>query len=146
MAVLRERLGPDASIRGIPWGESLHLEGVRVSFHPAGHILGSAQVRVENRGEVWVVAGDYKTESDPTCEPFELVTCNTFVTESTFGLPIYHWRPQRDFEGIQKSSRHKSGIAVRFPRISRWRQDKKPADADSLDALQRLAGEADDRK
>src|ERR1051326_4169462 len=94
--VLRERVGPDASIQGVEWGERLDLNGVRVSFHPAGHILGSAQVRVEAGGEGWVVAGDYKTEPDPTCEPFELGPCETFVTESTFGLPIYKWRPQRE--------------------------------------------------
>jgi len=69
---------------------------VRVSLHPAGHILGSAQVRVEHRGEVWVVTGDYKTERDPTCAPFEPLRCHTLVTESTFGLPIYRWRPQAE--------------------------------------------------
>jgi putative mRNA 3-end processing factor len=95
-AVVRERVGPDAAVEGVPWGEAIDLNGVRVSFHPAGHILGSAQVRVEYRGEVWVVAGDYKIEPDPTCDPFELVNCHVFVTESTFGLPIYKWRPQAD--------------------------------------------------
>ena len=70
------------------------MNGVRVSLHPAGHILGSAQVRVEYRGEVWVVSGDYKTDPDPTCTPFELVRCDTFITESTFGLPIYRWTPE----------------------------------------------------
>ena len=63
---------------------------------PAGHILGSAQVRVEHRGEVWVVSGDYKTEPDPTCTPFEPVRCHTFITESTFGLPIYRWTPDSE--------------------------------------------------
>ena len=62
-----------------------------VSLHPAGHILGSAQVRVEYRGEVWVVSGDYKLAPDPTCAPFEPLRCHTFITESTFGLPIYRW-------------------------------------------------------
>ncbi len=92
--VSRARLGEAASIEAIPYGEAVHLDGVRVSLHPAGHILGSAQVRVEHGGEVWVVTGDYKTEPDATCAPFELVRCNTFVTESTFGLPIYRWDPQ----------------------------------------------------
>lgn len=92
--VLRTRLGPDARIRTVPYGEPVEVDGVRVSFHPAGHILGSAQVRVEHHGEVWVVSGDYKTEPDPTCTAFEAVRCHTFVTESTFGLPIYRWRPQ----------------------------------------------------
>jgi putative mRNA 3-end processing factor len=69
----------------------VHLDRVRVSFHPAGHIIGSAQIRVEHAGEVWVVSGDYKTQPDRTCAPFEVVRCHTFVTESTFGLPIYRW-------------------------------------------------------
>jgi putative mRNA 3-end processing factor len=94
--VLRTRLGNDARIRTIPFGEVIEVNGVRVSLHPAGHILGSAQVRVEHRGEVWVVSGDYKTEPDPTCTPFEPVRCHTFITESTFGLPIYRWAPQAE--------------------------------------------------
>lgn len=94
--VLRTRLGPAARIETVDYGKHVDLNGVRVSLHPAGHILGSAQVRVEYRGEVWVVSGDYKTEPDPTCAPFEVVRCHTFVTESTFGLPIYRWRPQHD--------------------------------------------------
>ena len=89
--VLRARLGPDAHIHFLPYGEPVAINGVRVSLHPAGHILGSAQVRLEHRGEVWVVSGDYKTAPDPTCAPFEPVRCHTFVTESTFGLPIYRW-------------------------------------------------------
>ncbi|MBI1294527.1 ligase-associated DNA damage response exonuclease [bacterium] len=93
--VLRTRLGAGAQIRTLPFGEALTINGVQVSFHPAGHILGSAQVRVEHNGEVWVVSGDYKTEPDPTCTPFELVTCHTFITEATFGLPIYRW-PRRE--------------------------------------------------
>ncbi len=94
--VLRARLGPDAEIHGVAWGEVIERSGVRVSLHPAGHILGSAQVRVEHRGEVWLVTGDYKTERDPTCAPFEPLRCHTLVTESTFGLPIYRWRPQAE--------------------------------------------------
>jgi putative mRNA 3-end processing factor len=89
--VLRVRLGRQVSIEGLPCGETREMGGVRVSFHPAGHVLGSAQVRVEHRGEVWVVSGDYKTEPDPTCAPFEPVRCDTFITESTFGLPVYRW-------------------------------------------------------
>ncbi len=92
--VLRARMGPDAVIETAEWDADVSLGGVRVSFHPAGHILGSAQVRVELAGEVWVVSGDYKLEDDGTCRPFEPVRCNTFITESTFGLPIYRWRPQ----------------------------------------------------
>jgi putative mRNA 3-end processing factor len=68
---------------------------VAVSFHPAGHVLGSAQIRIEHRGEVWVVSGDYKRQADPTCAPFEPLRCDVFVTESTFGLPIYRWPDPR---------------------------------------------------
>jgi putative mRNA 3-end processing factor len=94
--VLRTRLGPDAKVQSADFGEALDVRGVRVSLYPAGHILGSAQVRVEHRGEVWVVSGDYKTEPDATCTAFEPVRCHTFVTESTFGLPIYRWEPQAE--------------------------------------------------
>jgi putative mRNA 3-end processing factor len=67
------------------------LDGVHVSLHPAGHILGSAQVRVEHRGEVWVASGDYKRQADPTCRPFEPQRCHTFITEATFALPVFRW-------------------------------------------------------
>lgn len=93
--VLRTRMGSDATIQAIPYGFAVEINGVRVSLHPAGHILGSAQVRVEHRGAVAVVSGDYKVESDPTCTPFEPVRCHTFVTESTFGLPLYRWKDDR---------------------------------------------------
>jgi putative mRNA 3-end processing factor len=99
--VLRARIGSDAVIETIAWGVQLSFKGVTVSLHPAGHILGSAQIRVEHKGEIWVVSGDYKLEPDPTCRPFEPVRCHTFITESTFGLPIYRWRPQTEtFAGI----------------------------------------------
>jgi putative mRNA 3-end processing factor len=91
--VLASRLDPSARIRGLPYGEALTMNGVRISLHPAGHILGSSQVRIEHRGEVWVVSGDYKTEPDPTCTPWEPVRCRTFITECTFGLPVYRWIP-----------------------------------------------------
>src|SRR5690349_12972038 len=94
--VLRTRLGVAANIEVVDYGQPVNFSGVRVSLHPAGHILGSAQIRVEHRGEVWVVSGDYKTEPDTTCSPFEVARCHTFVTESTFGLPIYTWRPQAE--------------------------------------------------
>ena len=90
--LLRRRF-PDAAIQPVPFGEGIDLGGVRVSFHPAGHILGSAQVRLERGGEVWVVSGDYKRAPDPTCAPFEAVRCDTFITEATFALPIYTWDP-----------------------------------------------------
>jgi len=73
------------------YGDTFQLGNARVSLHPAGHVLGSAQVRIEVDGEVWVVSGDYKRQPDPTCAPFEVVPCDTFITESTFGLPIYRW-------------------------------------------------------
>lgn len=95
-ALARARLAPDAAVRSVPYGEAHTLNGVRVSLHPAGHILGSAQVRVEHRGEVWVVSGDYKLEPDPTCAPFEPLRCHGFVTECTFGLPIYRWAPEHE--------------------------------------------------
>jgi putative mRNA 3-end processing factor len=92
--VMRTRLGAGATMRFVDYGEAVDLHGVRVSLHPAGHILGSAQVRIEHAGEVCVVSGDYKTEPDMTCTPFEAIRCHTFVTESTFGLPIYRWLPE----------------------------------------------------
>jgi putative mRNA 3-end processing factor len=76
----------------VDYGVALDVNGVRVSLHPAGHVLGSSQVRIDHGGEVWVVSGDYKLQRDPTCAPFEPVVCDTFITESTFGLPIYRWR------------------------------------------------------
>src|ERR1041384_1900723 len=90
--VLQERLGAGVQIETLPYGKSVTRNGVSISLHPAGHILGSAQVRVEQAGEVWVVSGDYKVASDPTCTAFEPVRCHTFISECTFGLPIYRWR------------------------------------------------------
>lgn len=96
LGVTRARLGQDApKAEGIAYGESREINGVTFSLHPAGHILGSAQIRVEYRGEVWVVSGDYKTDADATCAPWEPVRCHTFVTESTFGLPLYRWPSQQ---------------------------------------------------
>lgn len=92
LGVLKNRLGARASIDTLAYGEVISMNGVEVSFHPAGHVLGSAQVRVAHRGEVWVVSGDYKLDPDPTCTPFEPVKCDVFITESTFGLPVYRWR------------------------------------------------------
>lgn len=92
--LLRARLGADISLQTLDYAESLALGAVKISLHPAGHVLGSSQVRIEHRGEVWVASGDYKVEADGTCTPFEPVACHTFITESTFGLPIYRWQPQ----------------------------------------------------
>ena len=94
-AILETRLGPSVPAQYLPYGEPIALGDTRVSLHPAGHILGSSQVCVEHKGEVWVVSGDYKVEPDPTCAPFEPVRCHAFITESTFGLPIYRWPAQR---------------------------------------------------
>ena len=91
LPILRKRLGPDVRARGVPYGERVTLGDAAFSFHPAGHVLGSAQVRIEAAGEVWVVSGDYKRAPDPTCAPFEVVPCDVFITEATFGLPIYRW-------------------------------------------------------
>jgi putative mRNA 3-end processing factor len=89
--VLKRRLG-DIDLQCVGYGEPVTINGVRVSLHPAGHVLGSAQVRIEHRDEVWVLSGDYKVGRDPTCAPFEPVRAHVFVTESTFGLPVYRWQ------------------------------------------------------
>jgi putative mRNA 3-end processing factor len=89
--VLRLRLGADISVQGLSYGEILDINGVQISLHPAGHIIGSAQVRIEYKGEIWVVSGDYKLQHDDVSEPFEPVRCHHFITESTFGLPIYNF-------------------------------------------------------
>ena len=89
--LLRRRFGPEPTVESLPYGQPITFGRVRVSFHPAGHILGSAQIRLDGPGGVWVLSGDYKRAADPTCPPFEPVRCDTFITESTFGLPIYRW-------------------------------------------------------
>lgn len=107
VGILKSRVGEGANIQALPYGEATSINGVRVSFHPAGHVLGSAQIRLEWNGAVWVFSGDYKVDPDPTCAPFEPVRCDTFVTESTFGLPIYRWRPQAAiFDDINQWWRH----------------------------------------
>ena len=92
LPILRWRLG-EQDYRVHALGERVRIGGALVSFHPAGHVLGSTQVRIEAGGEVWVASGDYKRDPDPTCLPFEVVSCDVFITESTFGLPIYRWPP-----------------------------------------------------
>jgi len=99
--VLRARLGEDITLQPLAYGETVSFNGVTLSLHPAGHVLGSAQVRVEHQGQVWVASGDYFTSGhegdvNATCAPFEPVRCHCFITESTFGLPIYRWRPQAE--------------------------------------------------
>ena len=90
--VLRPRVHPGARIETAAYGEAVTLHGVHVSLHPAGHLLGAAQVRVEHNGRVEVVTGDYKTQPDRTCAAFEPVACHRLITECTFGLPIYRWK------------------------------------------------------
>ncbi|MFG0275483.1 MAG: ligase-associated DNA damage response exonuclease [Phycisphaerales bacterium] len=94
--VARTRLGEDARLESLGWAEPTTINGVRISLHPAGHILGSAQVRLEHEGDVWVVTGDYKTVPDDTCTPFEPVRCRVIITECTFGLPVFRWKPQAE--------------------------------------------------
>ncbi len=105
-------------LQPLPYGQILPINGVKVSLHPAGHILGSAQVRVEQGGEVWVVTGDYKLEPDPTCEPFELVSCDALITEATFGLPIYRWpEPERvigEIEAWWRANQQEQKASVLF--------------------------------
>ena len=89
--ILKSRIGPDIQVQGLGYDEPITINGVKVSLHPAGHIIGSAQVRLEYRGKVTVISGDYKVQHDGLSTPFEPIKCDEFVTESTFGLPIYNW-------------------------------------------------------
>jgi putative mRNA 3-end processing factor len=91
VGLLKHRLGESIRVTGVRYGEKLRYGRATISFHPAGHILGSSQIRVECDGQVWVVSGDYKRQEDPTCRPFEVVSCDTFVSEATFGNPKYLW-------------------------------------------------------
>ncbi len=91
--IITHRLG-DINVSGKSWSESFTINNVKFSLHPAGHILGSSQIRVEHKGEVWVFSGDYKTENDGLTSEFEPVKCNTFITECTFGLPAFKWQKQ----------------------------------------------------
>ena len=95
IAILKERLGK-INVGGLQYGETTMINGVKFSFHPAAHVLGSAQVRIEHRGEVWVISGDYKTEDDGISGAFEPVKCHHFVTETTFALPIFRWEDQHE--------------------------------------------------
>ena len=91
-AIMHARIDPELHITPLQYAEPLQLGDALVSLHPAGHVLGSAQVRVEVDGEVWVASGDFKRDYDPTCAAFEVVPCDVFITEATFALPIYRWR------------------------------------------------------
>lgn len=102
-AILARRLRSDEPFEQIThaYGKPFELGDVKVSLHSAGHVLGSAQVRIEHQGQVWVVSGDYKRAADPTCAPFEVVPCDVFITEATFALPIYSWLPpEENFDAI----------------------------------------------
>jgi putative mRNA 3-end processing factor len=93
--LLQHRLGPEAAVEGAPYGEARAVGSAHISFHPAGHVLGSAQVRIEAEGTVWVATGDFKREPDETCAPFEVVPCDVLLTEATYALPIFRWDDPR---------------------------------------------------
>jgi putative mRNA 3-end processing factor len=109
VGLLKARLGQRIHVRGIPYRQRMDFGPVRVSFHSAGHILGSSQVRLELDDEVWVVSGDYKRAYDPSCEPFEVVCCDTLITEATLARPPMcgqNTRPWRHiFEWWQQNAR-----------------------------------------
>jgi putative mRNA 3-end processing factor len=109
LGLLHARLGKKIEATGLGFGEPLRFGDVTVSLHSAGHILGSAQVRIQRGSEVWVCSGDYKRDPDPSCEPFEVVPCDTFITEATFGTPKFSWN---------KSATHGEDIA------SWWRSNR----------------------
>ena len=95
-AILRQRLGQGIALHPLAYGQQWRLGDARVSFHSAGHVLGSAQIRLEAGGESWLVSGDYKRDADPSCAPFEPVRADVLISEATFGLPIYRWRPTHE--------------------------------------------------
>lgn len=109
LAVAKYRMNNKGNFQSILYNKPLKINDVEVTFYPAGHIIGSAQIKVANKKEVWVISGDYKTEEDGLCTPFEPIKCNHFVTESTFGLPVFKWQPQ----------------AIVFEQINQWWQNNK---------------------
>jgi putative mRNA 3-end processing factor len=117
LPILRHRLA-GAALEGLPYGERRTLGDVRLSFHPAGHVLGSAQLRIEASGEAWVVSGDYKRALDPTCAPFEPLRADVFLTEATFGLPVFRWDPTdsiiEDLLGWWESNREAGRASLVF--------------------------------
>ncbi|MBE8714959.1 ligase-associated DNA damage response exonuclease [Sphingobacterium hungaricum] len=99
--ILNLRIGAENNVRAVAYNDPFEINGVKISFHPAGHIIGSSQIRLEYEGEVWVFTGDYKIVSDGVSQPYELVKCDHFITESTFGLPIYNFPdPHEIYEDI----------------------------------------------
>ena len=117
-ALLQSRLGHETNIETLEYGEVLTVNSVKISFHPAGHILGSSQIKIDKDGFVCVVSGDYKTDYDPTCLPFESLRCHTFISECTFGLPIFRWPPpEQVFEEISswwRSNREQKRTSILF--------------------------------
>ena len=111
--VLRQRLGQEICLHPVRYGEPIWLGQCRVSFHSAGHVLGSAQIRLESEGEVWVVSGDYKRDDDPSCAPFEPVACDVLITEATFGMPIYRWKPGSELATERSATGGRGTAAVR---------------------------------
>ncbi|QQL49337.1 ligase-associated DNA damage response exonuclease [Mucilaginibacter ginkgonis] len=104
--VMLHRLG-EINLQTVEYGEKVMKNGVEISMFPAGHVIGSAQIRIEYQGEVWVVSGDYKTEDDGVCAPFEPVRCHQFISECTFGMPVYQWKPQAQiFDDMNNWWRH----------------------------------------
>lgn len=97
-AILKHRLGAEIQIESLNYDEPKLVNGVKVSFHPAGHVIGSAQIRLEYKGFVVVFTGDYKVKNDYLTVPFEPIKCHEFITESTFGLPIYNWLPEKQLQ------------------------------------------------
>lgn len=118
--ILHSRIGRDIQVQGINYNESIVINGVKVSFHPAGHIIGSAQIRLEYKGKVIVVSGDYKVQNDGLSTPFEPVKCHEFITESTFGLPIYNWptveKQNQDLQNwvLQNTKNNKTSVFVGY--------------------------------
>lgn len=117
--ILQLRLGNN-NYESLEWNEAVYMNGVKITLHPAGHIIGSSQIRVEYSGEVWVVSGDYKTEDDGISGQFEPVKCNVFITESTFGLPIYNWKTQEQIYGdipqwiLGNQAQQKSSVLIAY--------------------------------
>lgn len=118
--ILKSRIAEDIQVQGVAYGENIVINGVKVSFHPAGHIIGSAQIRLEYKGKVSVISGDYKLQDDGLSTPFEPVKCHEFVTESTFGLPIYQWNAVAKQNAelanwvLQNQSYHKTSVLVGY--------------------------------
>ena len=115
--VIKYRLG-DINLETLPFGEEKLINGVSFLFHPAGHVLGSAQIKVSYKGEMVVFSGDYKTANDGFSEAFEPVKCHTFITESTFGLPVYHWQDQKwvfnEMEEWCKNNRNNGQLSILY--------------------------------